>query len=334
MKTSTAGLKKSIGTLAAIACFASAPNIANCFPISWQVANDNRRLTLPSVHSANSLASWQSFPADKIEFDVASVKQDNTPPGPGADHSNMPLDSQDGFNPTGGLFIATGYRLITYIAFAYKFTNSQLQELSSHVPKWVVSDRFAIEARASGNPTKDDYRAMMRSLLADRFNMVVHYENRSVPVLALTLIKPGHLGPNLVQHSDSEPCSTARPLRGPIPTVARGFPISCGAFYQLVPAKANHFAGGARNVSMSVIAETLTQGWSGIHEPVVDRTGLKGNYDFLIDFSLLDAERMPLDPDAGSFLEALREELGLKLEETSASMPFIVIDQIQALSAN
>ena len=65
---------------------------------------------------------------------------------------------------------------------------------------WTTEDRFDIEARAPGNPTKADYRLMMQSLLADRFKLTVHYETRVVPLFELVLAKPGKFGPQLRLH--------------------------------------------------------------------------------------------------------------------------------------
>ena len=57
----------------------------------------------------------------------------------------------------------------------------------SHLPKWVSTDAFEIQARAPGNPTKDQMRLMMQALLAERFQLTIHFETHEVPVLAMTL---------------------------------------------------------------------------------------------------------------------------------------------------
>jgi uncharacterized protein (TIGR03435 family) len=70
---------------------------------------------------------------------------------------------------------------------------------------WTTEDRFDIEARAQGNPKKADYRLMMQSLLADRFQLKVHYETRVVPLYVLVLAKPGKFGPRLRLHQADDP---------------------------------------------------------------------------------------------------------------------------------
>ena len=72
----------------------------------------------------------------------------------------------------------------------------------AHLPKWVITDRYSIDARAAGNPTKDQMRLMVQSLLADRFQLAAHFATQEVPVFALTVVKDGKLGPKLIAHAD------------------------------------------------------------------------------------------------------------------------------------
>jgi len=66
----------------------------------------------------------------------------------------------------------------TYISFAYKLALSpeQVRSMAAGLPKWFPTDLFDIEARAEGDPTKDQMRLMMQSLLADRFRLALHFE--------------------------------------------------------------------------------------------------------------------------------------------------------------
>jgi len=74
------------------------------------------------------------------------------------------------------------------------------------MPEWVTTERYAIEARADGTPTKDQMRLMMRSLLAERFGFKAHFEERTLPAFALELVNPGKTGPKLRPHSEGVPC--------------------------------------------------------------------------------------------------------------------------------
>ena len=67
-------------------------------------------------------------------------------------------------------------------------------------------DRFDIEARSTANPTKDQMRLMMQSLLVDRFKMKAHIEQKTRPVFELLLAKRGRTGPQLRPHPKDEAC--------------------------------------------------------------------------------------------------------------------------------
>lgn len=127
-----------------------------------------------------------------MAFEVASVR----PSKPGAGQSaNFPLDDGDTYLP-GGRFLARS-SVPTYISFAYKLALSreQVRSMAAGLPKWFSSDLFDIEARAEGNPTKDQMRLMMQSLLADRFRLALHFETEQVALFALKPVKPDTLGP-------------------------------------------------------------------------------------------------------------------------------------------
>lgn len=275
---------------------------------------------------------WEIDAGGEMAFDAASIKQNKTDPSY-MDRSNVPLDSQNIFTPTGGLFSTTGGGLAGYIVFAYKLTTAQRYEVSDQMPKWAKSNSYAIDARATGNPTKDQYRLMMQSLLAERFGLKLHFETKQEPVFALELEKPGRLGPNLKPHRDDDPCPTPTGTQGPTPTVPDGFPAVCGGFRQVPPSAPGHYTGGARNVPLSMIAESLYQFIPANTKPVIDATGLTGNYDFLIDFTL-HIDGVPSDPNGANFLEALKDQLGLKLVQEIAPVETVMIDHIEEPTAN
>ena len=152
--------------------------------------------------------TWQTAAGGKMSFEVASVK----PSKPDTFTSpNFPLDSGDAF-AAGGRFSAD-FPLSVYITFAYKLTltREQRESMLAHLPKWVSTDKFTIQAKAEGNPTKDQMRLMVQSLLADRFKLAVHFETEQMPIFVLTVAKPGKLGPNLRPHAEGPPCDSADP---------------------------------------------------------------------------------------------------------------------------
>lgn len=198
--------------------------------------------------------------------------------------------------------------------------------------KWVSEDRFAIQAKATeGNPTKDQMRLMMmQALLADRFKLAVHFEPQEAAVLALTLVKPEKLGPKLRPHAQGPPCDTAPP-----PGV---FPPDCDVM--MLEIGSDRMAiGGSRNTTLPLIAGALP-GLGHLARPVVDRTGLSGRFDFKLEWSpetdtlhAAPGEPVP-DMKGPSFQEALREQLGLKLESTKAKIETLVIDRLDRPSEN
>jgi uncharacterized protein (TIGR03435 family) len=297
------------------------------------------------VSAAQSpIPEWQTAAGGQMEFDVASVKPNTTAPSRDTITSNIPLGPQDMFAPTGGLLSATNFPLLQYIVFAYKLTPNQVRDARSQLPKWATTDRFDIQARAAGNPTKDQYRLMMQALLADRFKLAVHFETRQLPVLVLVLDKPGKLGPQLRPHPADSPCSTAAAPGGgpgPQPTVAGGFPEICGVLVGVQPSAPGRFRGGARNVPIAMLTSMMSiPQITGVDRPVLDKSGLSGTYDFVIEFTpqltgpLPPGANFQPDPNGPTFMEALKEQLGLKLESQTGPVDVIVVDHVEPPSEN
>jgi len=288
------------------------------------------RAQLPAVASSSAVTE------SKLEFDVASVKQNKSDDKP---KSNFLLGPGDVYAPNGGLFSASSTPLVVYIAFAYKLTNNQLQFLRTGLPDWVTTDRFDIQARAQGDPTKDEMRLMMQSLLADRFKLTVRHETREVSVLALLLSKPEKTGPRLRPHPNDASCSTTLAIDPGHSSVADGFPATCGGPVMMPVTGSGRLSLGARNVTMGLIASALTD-WGDLGRPVLDRTGLTGTYDFTLEWAPDAHNSMTPGADTSSntsgptFLEALKEQLGLKLEAQKGPVNFIVVDHIEHPSAN
>jgi bla regulator protein blaR1 len=161
--------------------------------------------------SAQDAPDWQAKAGGRMSFDVASVKLSKIPAvvilGPNQPPPRPPTFSlgPDDVKPRGGRFYAR-FPLETFIQFAYKLAPFQTADALANAPKWLRTDRFEIEAEAQGNPTKDQMRLMMQSLLADRFELAVHFETKQLPVLALRQVKTGKLGPKLLPHSQGPPC--------------------------------------------------------------------------------------------------------------------------------
>ncbi len=301
---------------------------------------------------ASCMVRAQQAAKPALEFEAASVRENQNPsPRPGP--TNVPLDTEDAFVPTGGLFSAKGFPLSNYIAFAYRQQNSPA--LREQLPKWAQTARFDIEARAAGNPTKNQYREMMRSLLAQRFKLQVHTETRQIRIYAMVLAKPGQPGPQLRAHAAGADCSGSptitsmggifeSPPKGAIltkpVTLVGVFPSFCGGFVGGVPVDPEKspglFMAGGRGMSMELIADVFTQRGPSNNlgeRPILDRTGLTGQYDFIVEWTSSSFASTSTGPTT-SMEAALKDQLGLKLEPTEAPVDVLLIDHLEQPTEN
>jgi bla regulator protein blaR1 len=273
-----------------------------------------------------------------MEFEVAAIH----PATPGAGwRANIDFSVEDSPVPPGGIFSATT-TLDGLIQFAYKvlLVEKQNDEVFAHQPKWVTAEYFNIEAKApAAEATKDQFRLMVQSLLADRFKLVVHFETHDVPVIALVLVKPGKLGPRLRPHSEGPPCNAKIPptdRNSPkIPDV--WMPI-CGST-QAVDWINNTVILGSRNTTMDIFADYISL-LEPLDRPVVNQTGLTGRFDIEVNF--IPPWKMPKEQSADAqfplsgptFLEAVKDQLGLKIISTHAPVQTLVIDQVEQPTPN
>jgi uncharacterized protein (TIGR03435 family) len=303
----------------------------------WGQATPNQ-----TASAQTHVPQWQIDAGGTAKFDVASVKPDMATPGPQTVNSNVTLGPQDDYSPSGGLLSQTNFPLSAYILFAYKLNEAEMHAVQSQLPKWANTERYDIQAKASGNPTKDQYRLMMQALLADRFKLALHYETRQVPVFALVLDKPGKLGPQLQLHRDNPPCSSVPASPGPgfSTTVAGGFPEICGVIRQVQPSAPGHYRIGARAFPLAMFAFGMNVGTTGIDRPVLDKTGLIGKVDFVMEFApqingpLPPGADFQPDPNGPTYVEALKDQLGLKLAPQTGPVDVLVIDHVEEPTPN
>jgi uncharacterized protein (TIGR03435 family) len=210
----------------------------------------------------------QGKPADDaMRFEVASIRLDKGP----FRTPSFALSSDDWFRDPNGRFHAD-FPVSVYIEFAYKLwlTGEQRRVMLAGVPGWVSSDRYSIEAIAPLNATKDQYREMVKALLAERFGLKIRFEDKEMPVLEMVLIKPGVPRPKLIPHEKGPSCDAK-----PTPEI---YPSMCYSF-SAMPKGDRHTLFGSRGASMELIGKFLGNegGSTGeIGRPVVDRTGLMG----------------------------------------------------------
>ncbi|MGD0629588.1 MAG: TIGR03435 family protein [Terracidiphilus sp.] len=275
----------------------------------------------------------------QLRFDVASVRPNISG---GQTSSNFPLDRGDVYYPTGGIFSATNQSLVTFLIFAYKINVSEFRGgLMRRLPNWARTDRFDINAKAeSETPTKQDMRLMLQSLLEDRFKLKAYRKQQETPVFGLYLAKPGKTGAQLKPHPPGPSCAL------PLPTPEEGMPAArmvglwptgCGDGSETRSSK-NRLREGGRDMTMSAIAEWLT-GAGESDRPIVDETGLHGTFDFILEFDPESLGRegmsnLQRDDSGPTFLEALKEQLGLQTKKQEGSINIFVVDNVEYPSAN
>jgi uncharacterized protein (TIGR03435 family) len=283
---------------------------------------------------------WQTAAGGKMAFDVASVRQNKSNDKA---KSNVSLTAGRTYFPNGGVFSATNQSLFTYILFAYKVKLNEAWDQWKQLPQWARTDSFDIQAKTEEhNPTKDQMRLMMQSLLEDRFKLIAHWETREVPIFAMTLAKPGKIGPQLKSHPIDSPCSTEAAnkqtnrqpaVSAPVETLLGVWPDECGNGDDMWATRPVRMRAGARDVSMEEIAGWLSaEGDTDL--PIEDRTGLSGNFDLVIEFSPEHGPSTSLDSSVPTFKDALKEQLGFKLEKERGLARFFIVDHVERPSEN
>jgi uncharacterized protein (TIGR03435 family) len=213
------------------------------------------------------------------------------------------------------LFSAKNHALKTLIAAGY---NLSLQAISGG-PAWVDSDRYDIVAKAPNEirPNLDEQMAMLRKLLADRFSLTFHREQKELPIYALTIAKTGSKLKESTVSPDASP-------EGPPPLI-----------FVLSPQGVSL---PGRNATMAELASVMQR--AAVDRPVVDQTGLTGRYDFVLEWTPDDTQfggqrpptpEVPVKPD---LFAALQQQLGLKLVATRGPVEVLVIDRIERPSNN
>lgn len=294
--------------------------------------------------------AWEAAAGGHQEFDVVSVRPNKSGlPWSGGDRMamNVPYGPDDNYVVTNGTLSAKNYPLLNLIVFAYKVPTAQGQALLASLPVWTNTEFFDIEARTDNHDvTKDQMRLMMQALLRDRFRLVVHRELREVSEYAAVLAKPGVLGPQIRLHPANESCSAiyvAPKDGGPKPTpdphaFAGGFPLRCRTFGPGPASEPYYKTEGARDLPMDSIVSTFS-GLGNLGRPVVDQTGLTATYDWFLEFlpELPPGAEMPgRPPDASgpSFVEALRNQIGIRLVSQKGPYGYLIVDHIERPSEN
>jgi uncharacterized protein (TIGR03435 family) len=208
-------------------------------------------------------------------------------------------------------FVVKYYTLKLMIAAAYNLS----PKVISGGPAWIDSDHFDILALTPGEtrPAQPEQMAMLRTLLAERFKLTFHREEKEFSIYALEVAKGG---PKLKESSApaSDPpqlISTVYPQRMHLP---------------------------AKNATMSDFASLLQRAL--LDRPVVDKTGLAGRYDFDLDWAPDETQfggEVPAataDAQAPPFFTAIEQQLGLHIEAARGMVQALVVDSAERPTGN
>jgi uncharacterized protein (TIGR03435 family) len=244
-------------------------------------------------------------------FDVISVKPNHS------DFHGITLN----YTPDG--LRATNIPIFFLIKEAFALNDDQL----IGIPGWVHSEKYDIDAKVAEadvpsihNLTHDQRRQMILQILADRFKLTYHRETRTLPEYSLVIAKSGSKLHEFQPGND-----------------ASGSPKHAGQM---------KMQSGIITAS-GIPIEPLTRLLSDrVGRPVLDKTGLTGNYDFTLQWADEGHDGPPRGPDPAipvasapeisgpSIFTAVEEQLGLKLESEKGPVQVVTIDHIEMPTAN
>jgi uncharacterized protein (TIGR03435 family) len=188
----------------------------------------------------------------------------------------------------------TGIKSLIANAYGVKYQNIL------GMPASVDEQHYDLSAKVTGDAllTKEQMRPMLRNLLEERLHLAVHHESRIVAGYALVLAKGG---------------SKLKPTAGaPYGGGDTGFEYK----FQNAP-----------------VDQIVSKVEFELKQPVVDKTGLKGTYDFDLIFTRDDHPTDTPHPDYGNLFTALEKELGLKLEPQKIPVDYLIIDRVERVPA-
>jgi len=258
------------------------------------------------------------------EFEVASIK-----PAPPPTGNNMRV--MMGGNP--GRVNMSNITLRDMLRQAYQVKDYQISG-----PDWMNSTRYDVVATIPHNTPREQVPLMWQSLLADRFKLTLHREKKELPVYALVV---GKNGPTLKEAEDN---GAPAPPPGP-----GGFP-GMGGGRGMVQMGRGRLT--AKRATVGGFADLLSR---QMDRPVVDQTELQGFYDFSLEWTPDERQRMQFmpgmpgpPPGAGgedhaaraggpegpppsgpTIFVAVQEQLGLKMEAKKSPVEILVIDHLE-----
>jgi uncharacterized protein (TIGR03435 family) len=242
-----------------------------------------------------SVSSLAQTPALSKSFVIADVH-----PSPFSGNPFM-----HGNSIQGDRYFLTQASMIDLIATAYGVDGANVQG----GPAWLERNRYDLRAKVPPKTTPDDIKLMLRSLLAERFHLVVKTGNASMPTYILSA---GAGKPKMTEAEGAGEgsCTPVPPPQNPPPGAPSYITVNC------------------KSMTMAAFADTLHIFAGGyLDQPVLDQTNLAGAWDFTLKWS----GRGQLDSQGGdgiSIFAAVEKQLGLKLELKTADRPVFQVASV------
>ncbi len=207
------------------------------------------------------------------------------------------------FTFPGGNFRANATTLKFLLEWAYGIQPQQ----HSGGPAWMETDRYDIVAKAAGNATDDQQKLMVRTLLAERFGLKLHHEQKKLPVYIVSL---GKGAPKLFPPKEEEKHSIHITPKADGDQKPTSYHVEATCF------------------SLTQLTDTFARQMGRVF---VNETGLNGDFDFTLDLTPDENRPNPLDPSL--LLTAMREQLGLSLKAQDGMVDVLVIDDARKVTA-
>jgi uncharacterized protein (TIGR03435 family) len=268
---------------------------------------------------ASGIVFGQAALESNLAFEVASVK----PSGP---QSVRGSDGGPGtHDPERFTFSRADLRDLIFNAYLTTRVDDYQQQISG--PGWIDTEEYDVAVKIPPRTTKQQFQQMLQNLLAERFKLVVHHDTRVFSVYELVAAKSG---PKLKESVDT-PDAVAPPDGAP--AVDRdGFPVlpaGPGMVNRFGPGPFSHWT--ARQQSIAALADALSSP-NAAGRRVVDKTGLTGKYDFTLYYEMRFAGMPGAAADnkpAPILLDAVEQQLGLRLVEGKAPFDVVVVDHAE-----
>ena len=228
-----------------------------------------------------------------LAFDVASVKANGVGTGEG------PGRGREIVTPSPAGITMMNVHLKSAIQWAY-----HVQAIQVSGPGWLDDNRYDIVAKTAGETPTERQRAMMQTLLAQRFKLAVHRETKEMPAYIMTVAKSGHK----LKPSDSE------------------------GEMELKPNSGNRMSAAFSHVTLEQLLERMTPILQGV---VIDQTGLKGSYDFTMDMTPYigggDFKPTGIEDVVTLIIQAAKEQLGIIIEQKKAPVEVLIVGHVEKI---